>query len=424
MKYFRELNLNLLKDKIVILDVDGTITFDKHHEVAEPEKVQLEKLKDIAQNVYLVSNGERDRTKKLGEILNVLVHESEYQKPDKKVLHHFPHQNKQDIVIVGDKFLTDGLLALQTGILFLHVKSLKRETENFFNKFVFWVDDFVGNTFEFVKLIRPKQWLKNFLVFAPVFFAGKFLDIPLVIDALLAFLAFSLAASCVYIINDVKDVEQDRFHPKKRFRPLATGNLERGYLIIFAEILFLSLVAVLLLKPILLFIVSIYVLFNLIYTFKFKNIPVYDLVMVATMYLMRAIAGGLVTDIYISPWLVICVFFGALFMITAKRYGEFGNPTRKVLKYYSKEAVLGLLIASATLTVASYTIYTIIGISNKYSIYSSIIVTTIFFLTINDILTGHKKIESPETYLITNKKIVFLIFIWFVFEAFFLYFFS
>jgi 4-hydroxybenzoate polyprenyltransferase len=139
------------------------------------------------------------------------------------------------------------------------------------------------------------------------------------------------------------------------------------------------------------------------------------------MYLMRAVVGGIATAIYISPWLIICIFFAALFMILGKRYGEIENPTRKVLKYYTKTSLSSLLNASATLTVASYTIYTIIGSKHQYSVYSVILVTAMFFIILNDIYTGHKKIESPESYLLSNRKIVFLIFVWFALEAILIY---
>jgi 4-hydroxybenzoate polyprenyltransferase/predicted HAD superfamily phosphohydrolase YqeG len=426
MKKFRELNNHdietYFKDKKVFLDIDGTFAFDKSHHVDPKDLEKLEEVKKVA-DVHIVSNGTQERTKELGNVLNIKMIVSNHQKPSPKVLqgYDFGELNRNNSIVVGDKFLTDGIFGLRLGIPFFHVKSLQSPNESLYNRTLYFVDDVIGNAFEFVKIVRLKQWVKNFLVFAPVFFAGSFFDLGILSKAVVAFFAFSFSASIVYVFNDAVDLESDRLHPKKKFRPLATGNLEKTYLYIFSLVCAYLLGLCLYVVPEIIYPVLLYIILNLAYSFKLKNVPVYDVILVATMYLMRAVVGGIATAIYISPWLIICIFFAALFMILGKRYGEIENPTRKVLKYYTKTSLSSLLNASATLTVASYTIYTIIGSKHQYSVYSVILVTAMFFIILNDIYTGHKKIESPESYLLSNRKIVFLIFVWFALEAILIY---
>lgn len=412
MKYFRELNLEILRDKVVVLDIDGTICYDKHHTIEEKEQIQLDKLKDVSQNIFLVSNGDKTRTQELAQLHEIMSHISEYQKPHRKVLHAFPHVDKNDIVVVGDKFVTDGLLAIQTGVPFLHVKSLVRESEGVWNRFVFWTDDMVGTCYELLRACRPKQWIKNVLVFAPVFFAGEIFKVSAFIDSWYAFLIFSLTASIVYILNDINDKESDRVHHKKKFRPIASYNL-RGVEALSFALALIILVFVLLAKvPAIFNLILLYVVSNLAYTLKFKNIPSFDTVFVASMYVMRVVAGGLAASIFVSPWIISCTFFAALFIISAKRYVEFQNPTRKVLKRYAKETLQGMLFISATLSIIGYVLYTILGSRIHNVLYTSVFVITVFLIMLNDVFMGNRKLETPEIYLLTNKHILVVILAW------------
>jgi 4-hydroxybenzoate polyprenyltransferase len=329
--------------------------------------------------------------------------------------------NKSEYVVVGDKFLTDGLLALQLGLPFYHVKTLMHEKEKFLNKVISAIDDFAGNAYEFLKLIRPKQWVKNLLVISPVFFATQVTNLPVLASALLAFLAFTIVSAFVYIVNDYSDIENDKLHPKKRYRPLAMGNLEQNYLLLFSFILLCVLIFILQFIPNTTPWLLGYLFLNLLYTFKFKHIPVYDIVIVGFLYLLRIVVGGVATSIVLSPWIITCMFFAALFITSMKRLGELANPTRKVLKYYTRESLAAIFSISAALSLISYTMYTILAVKNEYGIYSSVIATAIFLLAIHDTLTSNKKTESPEIYLLTNKKTVFLIVIWLLFEIAILY---
>lgn len=422
MKYFRHFEIEKIKDKKVILDLDGTFLYDKHDHLDNEHILVIQKLKEN-NKIYLLSNGAKERTKEMANILGVESIETEYLKPNRKTVCGLGinNDNKHEYVVVGDKFLTDGLLALQIGIPFYHVKTLLRNEDNLLTKSIASIDDFVGNAFEFLKLIRPKQWVKNLLVVSPVFFAGQLTNLLALESATLAFVAFTIASAFVYIINDYSDIENDKLHPKKKYRPLAMGNLSQNYLVFFGVILLAIFIFTVNLLPQILPWLLGYFALNLLYTFKFKHIPVYDIVIVGFLYLLRIVVGGVATGITLSPWIIVCMFFAALFITSMKRLGEFANPTRKVLKYYTRESLIAIFSISGALSICAYTLYTILVVKNEYAIYSAVIATAIFLVTINDTLTGNRKTESPEIYLLTNRKVIFLIVLWLAFQFSILY---
>lgn len=418
MKYFRELDISFFKDAIVFLDIDGTITYDKSKSIGKPEKEKLDEIKKVAKEVYLVSNGLPERTKELSQALGVYYLNTGHYKPNPKVLNKLHHNGG---IVVGDKFMTDGMLSVFTGLPFLKVKNVLHEKEGVMNRGIYFIDNFLFYLFETIRAIRVKQWVKNLLIFAPLFFAGKFFDLSLEYSSFLAFLAFSFSASIVYLINDFLDRENDKLHPKKKWRSIPMGNLGIVDINILIVILGFLDIFVLLYVPQIIPYLAGYIIFNIIYSAGLKNVPVYDIVSVALMYLFRVVVGGVAAGILVSPWLLVCTFFSALFLITAKRYSEFEHPTRKVLKHYSKEAVSAMLQISAALSVMSYAIYSAIGSKIQGIEYTTVIVTAVFMIILNDIYRGSKIIESPELYLMKNKKINILIFIWILIVAYLIY---
>lgn len=420
MKYFKDLDVEVLRDATVLLDIDGTIAYDKGLEVLPAESTKLIELKQVARKVVFISNGEHARTVALAESHTVIAHVSPFKKPSKKIWQALTDEGhytaKEKVVVVGDKFVTDGLFALRTGAPFIHVKSLQEQKSSLYNKVVFFVDDLVGKAFELLRLMRPQQWLKNVLVFAPVFFAGAVFRTDLLWDSVLAFIVFSLSASFVYVLNDINDIHSDREHERKRWRPLASANISVREGIAFSVLLAVITGSLLSFIPHknLLPIVLIYVFANSIYTLKLKHIPIFDVVLIASMYVMRVIAGGLVTGLFISPWIIACTFFASLFLISCKRYAEFKNPVRQVLKRYTKESLSGLLIASATLSVVSYVMYTILGTHIPNAIYSAPFVVAVFLIMLNDVFNGEKRLETPEVYLFKNRHIRIVLLGWIV----------
>ena len=197
-----------------------------------------------------------------------------------------------------------------------------------------------------IKAVRPRQWVKNLLVLiAPVAAFGgavKFDIGDVAIKVLVAFVVFSLAASSIYLINDVRDVEADREHPTKRFRPIAAGVVPQWLAYCLAVVLGVAALAVsLLATPNLAVVIAIYIAMQLAYCFGLKHQPVLDICIVSSAYLVRAIAGGAAANIPLSQWFLLGMAFASLFMVAGKRYAELqlaertGAKIRKSLESYT-----------------------------------------------------------------------------------------
>jgi len=212
-----------------------------------------------------------------------------------------------------------------------------------------------------LKTMRPRQWVKNVLVLAAPFASGDLFQGHIAIKLLIAFAAFSLAASGVYLVNDAKDVEADRAHPTKRNRPIAAGivPVPIAYAVavaVFAAAIVLSLLA----STQLLIVLVVYVAVQLAYCFWLKHQPVVDICIVASGFLMRAIAGGVAAAIPLSQWFLLAAGFGSLFMVAGKRYAEMmlaertGAKIRKSLESYSPSYLRFVWALSATVLIMTY----------------------------------------------------------------------
>ena len=189
-------------------------------------------------------------------------------------------------------------------------------------------------TFPYLRLMRPRQWIKNGFVMAPVLFAGAFLDGTALARAFLATAAFCLAASLVYVANDLVDLESDRLHPDKRHtRPLAEGSATvRGARLLFA-LLALALVVAVAFIPTVGGPLAAYVALNLAYTLRLKRVPVVDLFCVASGFVLRVAAGALAVRVPLSGWMLITTLCLALYLAAVKRRQELagGGDARAVL---------------------------------------------------------------------------------------------
>ena len=170
----------------------------------------------------------------------------------------------------------------------------------------------------FFKMMRPHQYIKNLLVFFPLFFAKKITDISLLQSAAMAFVSFCFAASTIYIFNDIRDIEKDKAHPKKRFRPIASGKISLKTAIV-TDIVFLliSLAAAFFTGRNMLIIITIYLLINLFYSLGMKNIAILDIFAVSTGFLLRLLSGteyGAVNGVLPSHWIIIMTFLLSLFL--------------------------------------------------------------------------------------------------------------
>jgi 4-hydroxybenzoate polyprenyltransferase len=221
----------------------------------------------------------------------------------------------------------------------------------------------------FVEL-RPRQWTKNLLLFAGVLFSRQAGEPALLGRAAVGFVAFSLLAGVVYLMNDLRDVGQDRLHPRKRLRPIAAGRLPAAaawtaVLVLLAAVGALS---AWLGGPFALVAIG-YLVMNVVYSVWLRDQVLLDVFFIAFGFVLRAIAGvellRPVAPTELSPWLLVCTFFGALFLGLGKRHrelvnaGEGAEQRRSVLALYSPALLEGLLLVSAAASIMGYALYTI-----------------------------------------------------------------
>ena len=240
----------------------------------------------------------------------------------------------------------------------------------------------------YLKLIRPKQWIKNFFVFAPLVFSLELFEISSLLIALRAFFVFCLTASSVYIINDITDVESDRQHPEKKNRPIASGyiSVRNAYILVF--VLLASVVMLTLgMDSRYQIVLASYFALNLAYSFKLKNIVLLDVFVIATGFMMRVLAGAYAIDVQVSSWIVLCTMFISLFLGFAKRRGEIiltqrqGVDTeRKVLLLYRVEFIDQMLTIAAGGAVVSYALYTVAPRTLELLGTDKMIYTTVFVI--------------------------------------------
>jgi 4-hydroxybenzoate polyprenyltransferase len=239
-----------------------------------------------------------------------------------------------------------------------------------------------------LRLIRPKQWIKNSFVFAPVIFSKELFEPAALLLSLEAFVGFCLTASCVYVINDLSDVEADRAHPQKKNRPLASGALTRGQAFMILGVFILAAVLVSWSMP-QRFQLAVFLYFgiNLLYSAKLKEIVLLDVFIVAAGFMLRVLGGAFAIEVQVSSWIVLCTLFVALFLGFAKRRGELVlsqqqglNSERKVLARYNVTFVDQMLTIAAAGTVIAYALYTVAPRTVEIFGTDKMIYTTVFVL--------------------------------------------
>ena len=274
---------------------------------------------------------------------------------------------------------------------------------------------------KFILLMRPHQWLKNFFIFLPLFFDRHLFERDYLTPAILMFFAFSFAASGIYCFNDIYDVESDRLHPRKCKRPIASGTIskELGYMIMMLcfAISFVTIVlgnheigrGIFKLIGIIVF----YIIMNIAYCLKLKQIAVVDVFIIAVGFVLRILAGGFATGIFLSHWIVLMTFLLALFLAFAKRrddvvmYEESGVMMRKNVNRYNLTFMNQAIAIVASITMVCYIMYTVSPevIERFHSSY--IYVTSVFVLagiirylqiTIVDVKSG-----SPTKVLMSDR---------------------
>jgi decaprenyl-phosphate phosphoribosyltransferase len=219
-----------------------------------------------------------------------------------------------------------------------------------------------------IKAMRPRQWVKNVLVLAaPVAALGgdvRYDYREVAVKVAIAFVAFSLAASAVYLVNDARDVEADRQHPTKQFRPIAAGVVPAWLAYCVAAVLGVASVAIsFVATPNLVVVIGVYIAMQLAYCFGLKHEAVLDICIVTSAYLLRAIAGGVAASIPLSQWFLLVMAFASLFMVAGKRYAELqlsertGAKIRKSLESYTGTYLRFVWTLSATAMVVCYSLW-------------------------------------------------------------------
>lgn len=215
-----------------------------------------------------------------------------------------------------------------------------------------------------IKLLRPHQYIKNLFVFAPLFFSFNFVKIDF-INTTIVFILFSLIASSIYVLNDYMDIEEDKQHPKKKYRPLASGKVGRNTAKILIVLLSgVSLISAYVINANLFIVLAIYFILNIAYSLKLKHITIVDIFIIATGFVLRLFAGASVIDNQLSMWIIIMTFLLALFLAVAKRRDDVllafeGKETRKNIDGYNLEFVNAVMVFMAGVIVVAYVLYTV-----------------------------------------------------------------
>ena len=221
-----------------------------------------------------------------------------------------------------------------------------------------------------IQILRPYQWVKNGFIFLPLFFHGQLWNKDGIINCLIAFVSFSLAASSIYCFNDIYDVEADSQHPVKKQRPVASGviSVRTAYILMVICLIFSGFSLMFIESPSryeLFGLIGFYYLLNIAYCIILKRISIVDVMIVATGFVIRIFAGGFAAAIPISEWIVIMTFLLALFLAFAKRrddvviYQNTGVELRKNTGNYNLDFVNQVLTVIATITIMAYIMYTI-----------------------------------------------------------------
>lgn len=220
-----------------------------------------------------------------------------------------------------------------------------------------------------IRLIRPHQWVKNLVVLLPVFFGGALLHIESVYAGLVTALCFSFAASSIYCLNDIVDVDDDRRHPVKCHRPLASGaiSIAQGYILMFSMFV-LSMLSTFLLRQSQLETASVilfYWLLNIAYCLKLKQYAIIDVCVVSFGFVLRILAGGYATSIHLSKWIVLMTFLLMLFLSFAKRrddvvrMNETGHAPRQNTIRYNLTFINQAITITSSVTLVCYLMYTV-----------------------------------------------------------------
>lgn len=266
-----------------------------------------------------------------------------------------------------------------------------------------------------VKLMRPKQWVKNGFVLAPLIFSGLFTDIASVTNALMAMLLFSLASSATYVVNDYHDIEHDRKHPvKSRKRPLASGQVSKPQALVLLGLLYGALIWGYFQQPNVILVILAYLALNLAYTFVLKHQPVIDIFTIATGFVLRVYAGAMALSVAVSSWMFVTTFCLALYLASVKRRQELtqsGTEGRKVLEHYTVSLVEKYAEMSATGALIFYSLFVMTARPEMVITIPFVLFGLFRYWFVVESLDGG---ESPTDALLSDWQLALTVLIWIV----------
>ncbi len=275
----------------------------------------------------------------------------------------------------------------------------------------------------YLKLMRPEQWFKNLIIFAPLLLYGYLFNTNALLLTVAGFIVFCIASSLVYIFNDISDAEADRMHPTKRFRPIASGKISKMQAVVFSILLIIPvtfLTRMLLEYVHVLFSVLVFslIVLTLLYSYIFKSKPVLDLMFISFNFCIRCAAGFVLIGRSGDPWFLVSVFFLALFLVLGKRkvelnlLGKNAVKHRSIYRFYREEFISGMTYMIITLMLISYAILTYFSLGAGWvttltvPIASFIAFRYLFFINSNSDIAAH-----PE-FLVKDKQMIGALAVW------------
>jgi decaprenyl-phosphate phosphoribosyltransferase len=294
----------------------------------------------------------------------------------------------------------------------------------------------VDQAYQIVKIARPIHWVKNISLFAAIFLTGLLDNPGLLSKVVWAFIAFNFATSATYIINDILDAKHDRLHPVKKFRPIAAGKLPVFIAVFEAAILILlALLISSSLNQLFFLLIVGYLLMQVFYSLGLKNIPVVDILIIATGFIIRVYAGAFVIDAHLSVWFLLCVISVALFLASGKRRAELNllkessEITRTSLISYKKELLNSYVTMFGNASWMSWALYTffespkaalpfwlVLAELSKTTTVNKLLMATIpiviFGIMRYEALIFEGKSEAPEKVLLTDKALIIAAILW------------
>jgi 4-hydroxybenzoate polyprenyltransferase len=266
--------------------------------------------------------------------------------------------------------------------------------------------------YKFIKIMRPKHYLKNLLIFFPLIFSGSFFEPNYLKKAFISFIAFSLIASTVYIINDLNDIELDKLHPTKKFRPISSGAVSPSWAMAICAISFSAALIVQYLANPSFFsylLLLIYLVINIGYSFGLKNIPIMDISILSFGFLIRVLYVGNSIGIGVSKWLYLAVLAFSFYLSLGKRRNEIkknGIKTRKVNKHYTQEFLDKNLYMFLGLGITFYSLWAVDPQLSHQKMYWSIPLVMIIAMTYNLTVERDNSDGDPINVLTSSKPLM------------------